>query len=72
LTRAAFGWDVRKFEDEGKFAIVDAFTGGVGEAAKRERYVVRSVDDVGELLDIIRQAISARSWRRNSEELKRL
>jgi len=54
---AAFGWDVRKFEEEGKFAVVDAFTGGVGEAAKRERYVVRSVDDVGELLDIIRQAI---------------
>jgi KaiC domain protein len=54
---ASFGWDVRKFEDEGKFAIVDAFTGGVGEAAKRERYVVKSVDDVGELLDVIRQAI---------------
>ena len=52
-----FGWDVRKFEEEGKFAIVDAFTGGVGEAAKREKYVVRSVDDIPELLDTIKQAI---------------
>ncbi len=54
---ASFGWDVRRFEEEGKFAIVDAFTGGVGEAAKRERYVVKSVDDVGELIDVVRQAI---------------
>jgi len=54
---ASFGWDVRRFEDEGKFAIVDAFTGGIGEAAKRERYVVKSVDDVGELIDVVRQAI---------------
>ncbi|RLE68744.1 MAG: KaiC domain-containing protein, partial [Thermoprotei archaeon] len=36
-----FGWDVRRYEDRGLFAIVDAFTGGIGEAAKRERYVVR-------------------------------
>ncbi len=54
---ATFGWDVRKFEEEGKFAIVDAFTGGIGEAAKRERYVVRSVDDMAELLDVIKEAI---------------
>lgn len=54
---AEFGWDVRKFEEEGLFAIVDAFTGGIGEAAKRERYVVRSVDDLGEFLDVVRQAV---------------
>ncbi len=54
---AVFGWDVRKYEEEGMFAIVDAFTGGIGEAAKRERYVVRSVDDVMELLDVLKQAI---------------
>ncbi|MGC8836202.1 MAG: KaiC domain-containing protein [Infirmifilum sp.] len=54
---ASFGWDVRRFEEEGKFAIVDAFTGGIGEAAKRERYVVKSVDDVSELIDVVRQAI---------------
>ncbi len=54
---AAFGWDVRTFEEEGKFAIVDAFTGGVGESAKRERFVVRSIDDMAELLDVIKEAI---------------
>jgi len=53
----SFGWDVRKYEDEGKFALVDAFTSGIGEAAKRERYVVKSVDDVGELVDVLRTAI---------------
>lgn len=52
-----FGWDVRKFEEENKFAIVDAFTGGYGESAKREKYVVRSIDDIPELLDTIKQAI---------------
>ncbi len=52
-----FGWDVRKYEEEGMLAIVDAFTGGVGEAAKREKYVVRSVDDMAELIDVIRMAI---------------
>jgi len=54
---SVFGWDVRKYEEEGMFAIVDAFTGGIGEAAKREKYVVRSVDDVMELLDVLKQAI---------------
>ncbi len=53
----AFGWDVKKFEEENKFAIVDAFTGGVGETAKKEKYVVRSTDDIPELLDVIRQSI---------------
>ncbi len=54
---AEFGWDVRRFEEEGLFAIVDAFTGGIGEAAKRERYVVSSVDDFGEFIDVVKQAL---------------
>jgi len=54
---AEFGWDVRKFEEEGIFAVVDAFTGGIGEAAKRERYVVRSIDDFAEFLDVIKDAL---------------
>ncbi|HDD26826.1 MAG TPA: KaiC domain-containing protein [Acidilobales archaeon] len=54
---ADFGWDIRRYEERGMFAIVDAFTGGIGEAAKRERYVVRDVDDVPSLLDIIKEAI---------------
>ncbi|RLE90938.1 MAG: KaiC domain-containing protein, partial [Thermoprotei archaeon] len=36
---------------------VDAFTGGIGEAAKRERYVVRSIDDFPSFIDIVREAI---------------
>ncbi|RLE78972.1 MAG: KaiC domain-containing protein [Thermoprotei archaeon] len=52
-----FGWDVSEYERNGIFTIVDAFTGGIGEYAKREEYVVKSVDDVRELLDVLRQAI---------------
>ena len=51
-----FGWDVSQYEREGKFAVVDAFTGGVG-SGQRERYVVKQVDDVHELSDVLRQAI---------------
>ncbi|MEL9990140.1 MAG: KaiC domain-containing protein [Thermoproteus sp.] len=52
-----FGWDVGQYEREGKFAIVDAFTGGVGASAQREKYLVKQVDDVHELGDVLRQAI---------------
>jgi KaiC domain protein len=54
---ATFGWDIKKYEDDGMFAIVDAFTGGYGESVKREKYVVRSVDDMAELIDVVKQAI---------------
>ena len=37
---------------------MDAFTSGIGEAAKRERYVVKDPDDVPSFLDVIRQAIT--------------
>lgn len=52
-----FGWDVKGFEEEGKFAVVDMFTAGVGEAAKREKYVVPSSDDFPALIDVLRQVI---------------
>ena len=52
-----FGWDPRKWEEVGKFAIVDAFTSGIGEAAKKERYVVRDPNDIPSFLDVIRKAI---------------
>ncbi len=52
-----FGWDISKYEEEGKIAIVDAFTGGTGTAAQRERYLVRDLDNIHELLDVVRQAI---------------
>ncbi|MCD6509982.1 MAG: KaiC domain-containing protein [Thermoprotei archaeon] len=54
---AKFGWNVREYVQEGLFAIVDAFTGGIGEYAKRERYVVKNPDDVHELVDVLRRAI---------------
>jgi len=52
-----FSWDISQYEREGKFAIVDAFTGGVGTAAQREKYIVKQVDDVYEVSDVLRQAI---------------
>ncbi len=57
VNMSQFGWDVREFEEEGKFAIVDAFTAGIGEAAKREKYVVKDPDDVFSLLEILRKAV---------------
>ncbi len=57
INMSQFGWDVRKYEQEGLFAMVDAFTGGIGEAAKRERYVVRDPTDVGLLVDVLKEAI---------------
>lgn len=52
-----FGWDPRRFEEEGKFAIVDAFTAGIGESARKERYVVRDPDDIPSFLDVLKQAV---------------
>lgn len=57
VNMAQLGWDPRKFEEESKFVVVDAFTGGIGEAAKRERYIVRATDDVQSLIDVLRAAI---------------
>jgi len=48
---------VKPYEEKGMFAVVDAFTGGIGEAAKREQYVVKDPDNVEELVDVLRQAI---------------
>ena len=57
INMGQFGWDVRPYEEEGRFAIVDAFTGGIGEYAKRERYVVRDPSDVASLVDVLREAV---------------
>lgn len=57
VNMAQFGWDVRRYEREGLFAIVDAFTGGIGEAAKRERYVVSDIDNLDEFLEVLKTAI---------------
>jgi len=57
INMSNFGWNVKKFEDMGLFTIVDAFTGGIGEYAKREKYVVRAIDDVNSLIEIMKMAI---------------
>ena len=57
MNMSQFGWDVRQYEEEGSFAIVDAFTAGIGEAAKREKYVVRAIDDFPSMIDMIRAAV---------------
>lgn len=57
LSMAQFGWDVSSYEDKGLFALVDAFTAGIGEAAKREKYVVKVPDDFQMLIDALRAAI---------------
>ncbi|MEM2041637.1 MAG: KaiC domain-containing protein [Nitrososphaerota archaeon] len=57
ISMSQFGWDVSKYEEAGEFAIIDAFTAGIGEAAKREKYVVRSPDDFQSLIDVLRTAI---------------
>ena len=57
VSMSQFGWNVRPYEEKGMFAIVDAFTAGIGEAAKCERYVVRAPDDFQSLVDVLREAI---------------
>mgnify|MGYP000386117254 CR=1 FL=1 len=54
---ASFGWDVKKFEEKGMFAIVDAFTAGIGRAAKYEKYVVMDPTSEDLLVDVLKEAI---------------
>jgi KaiC domain protein len=54
---AHFSWDITKYEKEGAFAIVDAFTAGIGSSAQRENYVVKDPESVQELVDVLRAAI---------------
>ena len=57
INMSQFNWDPREYEAKGMFAIVDAFTAGIGEAAKRERYVVRAPDEFEALIDVLRAAV---------------
>ena len=54
---AGFGWDVRKYEEEGLFAMVDAFTAGIGRSKEYEKYIVHDLTDVREFIDVLRIAI---------------
>jgi KaiC/GvpD/RAD55 family RecA-like ATPase len=57
VSMSQFGWDVTEYEKDEIFAIVDAFTAGIGEAAKRERYVVRAPEDYMALVDVLKVAL---------------
>ncbi|WP_297549942.1 KaiC domain-containing protein [Thermococcus sp.] len=54
---AQFGWDVRKYEEEGLFAMVDAFTAGIGKSKEYEKYIVHDLTDIREFIDVLRGAV---------------
>lgn len=51
-----FGWNMKDYEEKGKFALVDAFTSGFGKA-KEEKYVIHDIGDINEIIDVIRNAV---------------
>ncbi|HDG64270.1 MAG TPA: KaiC domain-containing protein [Thermococcus sp.] len=54
---AQFGWDVKSYEERGMFAMVDAFTAGIGKSKEYEKYIVHDLTDIREFIDVLRQAI---------------
>ncbi|RLF86604.1 KaiC domain-containing protein [Thermococci archaeon] len=54
---AQFGWDVKPYEERGMFAMVDAFTAGIGKSKEYEKYIVHDLTDIREFIDVLRQAI---------------
>ncbi|RKX47773.1 MAG: KaiC domain-containing protein [Thermotogae bacterium] len=54
---AQFGWDVKPYEEQGMFAMVDAFTAGIGKSKEYEKYIVHDLTDIREFMDVLRQAI---------------
>ncbi|SHH39950.1 KaiC domain-containing protein [Thermosipho atlanticus] len=52
-----FGWDIKPFEEQGLFAMVDAFTAGVGKSKEFEKYIVMDLTDLRDFIDVLRQAI---------------
>ena len=54
---AQFGWDLGKYEDEGLFAMVDAFTSGIGKSKEYEKYIVHDLTDIREFVDVLRTAV---------------
>ncbi len=52
-----FGWNVKPFEEKGLFALIDAFTAGIGRAREYEKYVVVDLNDLRELIDVLSQAV---------------
>ena len=58
-----FGWDVKEYENNGKFIMVDAFTGGIGIGA-HQPYVMRDPSDETELMDVLKEVIKASKAKR--------
>ena len=54
---AQFGWDVKPYEEQGMFAMVDAFTAGIGKSKEYEKYIVHDLTDIREFIDVLKQAI---------------
>jgi len=54
---AQFGWDVKPYEEQGMFAMIDAFTAGIGKSKEYEKYIVHDLTDIREFIDVLRQAI---------------
>jgi KaiC domain protein len=52
-----FGWNVKPFEEKGMFALIDAFTAGVGKSKEFEKYIVLDLTDLRDFIDVLRQAI---------------
>jgi len=52
-----FGWNVRPYEEKNQFALVDAFTAGIGKAREYEKYIVADLSDIREFIDVLSQAV---------------
>ncbi|MEM0480890.1 MAG: KaiC domain-containing protein [Candidatus Aenigmatarchaeota archaeon] len=52
-----FGWNVRPYEERNMFALIDAFTAGIGKSREYEKYIVTDISDVRELIDVLTQAV---------------
>jgi KaiC domain protein len=52
-----FGWNVRPYEEKNQFALVDAFTAGIGKAKEYEKYIVTDLSDIREFIDVLSQAV---------------
>ncbi len=53
----AFGWNIKSFEEDKKFALIDAFTAGIGKSREYEKYIVQDLSDIREIMDILKEAI---------------
>ena len=52
-----FGWNVRPYEEKNQFALIDAFTAGIGKAKEYEKYIVTDLSDIREFIDVLSQAV---------------